>query len=187
MKDDSFINLLYLLSVENNYNETLNSFNNNSINNPKTTNNNLNNDLNKVGNSNDNINKNEINNLKNFQEGIVTKKIIKRKNDSKIINGGINSSINAYNTKNEIISKTYFNLNISQRNIKKNLQNNKIMIKRPTDNNQKISNTFQIENNDSNKINNSIKNVNIKNNIPLNKTKKVTFDDQKIYNRRFFS
>ena len=182
MKDDSFINLLYLLSVENNYNETLNSFNNNSINNPKTTNNNLNNDLNKVGNSNDNINKNEINNLKNFQEGIVTKKIIKRKNDSKIINGGINSSINAYNTKNEIISKTDFNLNISQRNIKKNLQNNKIMIKRPTDNNQKISNTFQIENNDSNKINNSIKNVNIKNNIPLNKTKKVTFDDQKIYN-----
>ena len=102
MKDDSFINLLYLLSVENNYNEALNSFNNNSMNNPKTTNNNLNNDLNKVGNSNDNINKNEINKLKNTQEGIVTKKIIKRKNDSKIINGGINSSINAYNTKNAL-------------------------------------------------------------------------------------
>ena len=123
MKDDNFINLIYLLSIENIYNEALNSFDVNSINNSKTTNNKINN----VGNNNDNINNYEINNTKNSEEGKVTKKIINRKNESKIINGGINFNVNAYNAKNEIINKTNYNLNITQRNIKKNSQN-KIMV-----------------------------------------------------------
>ena len=178
MKDDNFINLIYLLSIENIYNEALNSFDVNSINNSKTTNNKINN----VGNNNDNINNYEINNTKNSEEGKVTKKIIKRKNESKIINGGINFNINAYNAKNEIINKTNYNLNITQRNIKKNFQN-KIMVKQPTDKNQKISQNFQIENNNSNKINNSFKNVIIKNNIPSNQQKKEITDNQ---NNKFY-
>ena len=75
MKDDNFINLIYLLSIENIYNEALNSFDVNSINNSKTTNNKINN----VGNNNDNINNYEINNTKNSEEGKVTKKINKRR------------------------------------------------------------------------------------------------------------
>ena len=84
-KDNSFINLTYLLSDQNSNNDTLESFNdnNNTINtrnskyviiSSKSYNKNVEED-------NNIIKKDESNNLDNKQ-GRITKKIIKRKNDS---------------------------------------------------------------------------------------------------------
>ena len=104
MKDDSFVNLVYFLSIENNYNTNPIPVNANNLNNTmhtkRTSNNNLNinnnNNTNLTGqkNSNKNVNMNNVNNNNNninYDNPKIrtTKKIIKRKSDMNIVNGGV--------------------------------------------------------------------------------------------------
>ena len=104
MKDDSFVNLVYFLSIENNYNTNPIPVNANNLNNTmhtkRTSNNNLNinnnNNTNLTGqkNSNKNVNMNNLNNNNNNinydnPKIRITKKIIKRKSDMNIVNGGV--------------------------------------------------------------------------------------------------
>ena len=105
MKDDSFVNLIYFLSIENEFNNSFISLKDINLNNPLNMrksfiNNSLAFNPNKNGFVKVNtINKPEINNDNNnneSQKGRITKKIIKRKTDnSDVINGGI------VNTENE--------------------------------------------------------------------------------------
>ena len=130
MKNDSFVNFIYFLSVENNFNKNfiLND-NNNNLNktmNIKKVNKNLNNNTNLIANNiknkiSNNIANENINNAE-IPKGRITKKIIKRKTDNlNCLNGG------NFNTDNEDkISKFKTNLNIKSSNtLTNNLNSNR--------------------------------------------------------------
>ena len=171
MKDDSFINLSYFLSVENTYNEALNLFDNKFKAEPKFKDRIKDNDSDMTKTYNNTPTKiginNEIKNMENIK-GKITKKIIQRKTDSKIINGGIdnnllNYSLNSYIENNETKKIPNFNLN---KNNNKNFQNN-IMNIEALNNAPTILNNLESEkkiNYNKNAIEN-INNFNIKNSI----------------------
>ena len=177
MKDDSFINLNYFLSIESTFNEALNSYNLNKEKSPnvkKVLNNQLNNKIVKSNNKNSD-------NPENIQ-GRITKKIISRKNDSNIINGG-NFNIEKYkinsNGNEEKKLKPIANIN-SIANQKKfdMLKPNKTLNNNITINNSNIQKKFGIVgiksksrkkscNYDINKIKDSNPINNLYNNPPL--------------------
>lgn len=149
MKDDSFINLSYFLSVENTYNEALNLFDNKFKAEPKFKDRIKDNDSDMTKTYNNTPTKiginNEIKNMENIK-GKITKKIIQRKTDSKIINGGIdnnllNYSLNSYIENNETKKIPNFNLN---KNNNKNFQKN-IMNIEALNNAPKILNNLESE------------------------------------------
>ena len=123
MKDNSFINLNYLLTIEKNNNDVLNTFQLNSTNNfnHKTEKNILNKQKEKSGYEEiKTCNNNENSNI-NDKQGRITKKIIRRKNKSIIINGG------DIDIKNEINIRSDFNKSINiPGNIKSGIPINKV-------------------------------------------------------------
>ena len=173
MKDDSFVNFMYFLSVENYFNKNFILNKNNNLNNStiiKKTNKNLiinsclignNNITNKIANNNTN------GNIKNadITKGRITKKIIKRKNDN-CINGGI------FNTDNEDkISNIKPNLNIKSDNTL-------------TDNLNNINNKKNNIKDVNNAINNTENSYNQINNIKKNNFSKLNINEQKNYNNK---
>ena len=153
MKDDSFINLIYFLSIEKNTSYNINSV----INKKQKTSSDILNNQNKLNDKNNiksNIN-NENNNLDIKQR--ITKKLISRKNEY-IINGGIINNETKYNTMNNF---TIQNNNTISNSLKINnnisiIQNNnghRHSFKKSR--NQSLNNTES-----NNKINNDILNLN---------------------------
>ena len=184
MKDDSFINLIYFLSVQNNF--VPHNIDSIKTSNQKTSPNKI--ILQNKINDNNNIkshNNNEKNNLDNKQR--ITKKIISRKNDS-IINGGV------FN--NEMSCNTVNNLNVRNNNIISNNSklNNKniIQIKNgikqsfKKSRNQSLNNTEANNNSNNNYL--TLKNfynlkLDINNNNIISSEKKVDKSNQKILNK----
>ena len=175
MKDDSFVNFMYFLSIENYFNNNFISNKNNNLNNStiiKKTNKNYiintclignnNNITNKIANNSTNGN----NKNADIPKGRITKKIIKRKNDNTCINGGI------FNTDNEDkISNIKPNLNIK-------LDNSL------TDNLNNINNKKNIIKEVNNVINNTENNYNQINNIKKNNFSNFKIKEQNIYNNK---
>ena len=177
MKDDSFVNFIYFLSVENYFNNNFILNKNNNLNNStfiKKINKNLiintclkgnnnNNITNKVANNNSNGN----NKITDISKSRITKKIIKRKNDNICINGGF-----FFNTDNEDkISKIKPNLNIKSNNTLADNLNN-ISTKK---NNIKEGNNI---------INNTENNYNQINNIKKSNFSKFNKKEQSYYNNK---
>ena len=174
MKDNSFVNLIYFLSIENNFNNAFNTiynlndnknitnsekfFKSNSICAPNANQASINkvNSININNNTSGNINKN----LENPQMRI-SKKIIKRKPENNTINGG------AFNTENNIDLKINTNTNLKPNKVQNNLNNLNI---------NKINNSKNISNNSYN--NNNIKKQFTK--IKLDQNKINNMNDKQI-------
>ena len=214
MKDDSFINLIYFLAVENIYNDALNSFKMNSVadSQNKTSIHNLD-EQNKL---NDNNINDKNNNLENKQ-GRITKKIIKRKNDLFIVNGGIinnesnikiNTNINYNNNKNKIEKqtdsiRTFNSKTINNKKIQYKIETKDILNDSRKQSHNLISeknNKIGFENNNINNLNISDERIktrntnnmpNLKNNIPIlqtdNRQRKELFSNKNNKNYLYFS
>ena len=162
MKDDSFVNLIYFLSIENDFNSNpiSGSYLNNTMYTKKQSNNNLNNNnnnlieykkpnnFNKTNNLNINNNNKNIINSENSKIRI-TKKIIKRKNDMNIVNGGV------------------INTQIEEKNVI--IKSEKNMILKPS----------LTDNNSNNLINSKNYNYNIKNKASNYKKRPSLFKTEK--------
>ena len=160
MKDNSFVNLIYFLSIENNFNSAFNSIYNLNLNDNKNITNNekyfksnsiniLNSNqasINKVNsiNINNNASGNINKNLENPQMRI-SKKIIKRKPENNSINGGV------FNTENKIDLK--INTNLNPNKVQNNLNINKLNNSNNSYNNNNKKQFTKIKL-DQNKINN---------------------------------
>ena len=177
-KDNSFVNLVYFLSAENTNNDTFKSLNTNNI---KSRNSKdviaNNNTYNKnIIDDNTCLKKEESNNLDTI-DGRITKKIIRRRNPSMVLNGGIdnnkNNIINSYNSKNNCINQTYFNSGKTQIINTKNVLF-KNMDKSLLNKCQKIQNIYNPETEKNillkKKQNSIIKNKNLSNSLCLNET-----------------
>ena len=169
MKDNSFINLNYLLTIEKNNNDVLNTFHLNSTNNfnLKTEKNILNKQKEISGYEEiKTCNNNENSNI-NDKQGRITKKIIRRKNKSIIINGG------DIDIKNEINIRSDFNKSINiPGNIKSAIPINKVSMHNniPKQIKSKFPNKIIINPLLNNNFNLS-KNTKTENNIKTNITK----------------
>ena len=134
MKDNSFVNFIYFLSIDSNFNSAFNSSCN--VNKMPNTTKNIKNQKNDV-NINSNSNNNRVNPINNINNEIInnnlnknpdslqlriSKKIIRRKTDNNLINGGVFNSEN--NDKN--YSKFKPNVNPKQNKAINNTNNNKI-------------------------------------------------------------
>ena len=143
MKDGSFVNLIYFLTLENNSNNNLPPLNINDINNTmkikKSNNNNINTNPNTTSLTNTkSINNNENKNNSEYTQGRTMKKIINRKTDYTAVNGGIiktennekNKNVNTKNKLNKTLTHNPNN-NIVEglKHINSNLNNNKKQIK----------------------------------------------------------
>ena len=169
MKDDSFVNLIYFLAIENIYNDAFDSFKLNSVcDSQNKTSFNEQNRLNDNNAINSNIN-DKNNNLENKQARI-TKKIVKRKCEQSILNGGIIN--NEPNIKN--------NPNINKDNERRKYQNEKQtdyirMLNSKNINNKKNQNDIEIKNilNDVKQQSQKIKSENNIKISPNNKNTKI--------------
>ena len=176
MKDDSFINLIYFLAIENIYNDAFNSFKTNIECDSKNKTSINNSDNHNKLNDNNIIDKS--NNLENKQ-GRITKKIVKRKCDQFVLNGGI---IN--NEENIKINSNINNDKQNRKNQNEKQTDYKKMLNSKTINNKKILNNIEIKN-----ILNAIKNqsqiIKSENNIkicPNNKKTKIMKNSDEIIN-----
>ena len=178
-KDNSFVNLVYFLSAENTNNDTFKSLNTNNIKSRNSKDAIANNNTYNKNIIDDNtcLKKEESNNLDTI-DGRITKKIIRRRNPSMILNGGIdnnkkNNIINSYNAKNNCINQTNFNSGKTQIINTKNAQF-KNVDKSFLNKSQKIPNIYNSETENNillkKKQNSIIKNKNLSNSLCLNAT-----------------
>ena len=181
MKDDSFVNLIYFLSIENNSNSNLiegNNLNNTtqtknpSINN--LNNNTINNNLTAYKNLNKNININQNNNTNNniinsdYSKIRISKKLIKRKSDMNIVNGGVfntekgEKNINLKNEKNipkPLLTDSYINSLSNVKSFNYNVNNK-------TTNLKKSPSLFKTEKSKQNKSKDIKKEIKLMGNLP---------------------